>query len=92
MPLYRTKYVPFEAIQFRDEVETICALSAMLGTEIRIDYTEPATPLLRIENDDFGAAIPVGNWLVREETGRLIVYRPEIFEGLYEPVDEGASV
>ncbi|MEK5272562.1 hypothetical protein NSR00_17775 [Aeribacillus sp. FSL K6-8394] len=88
MPKYRKKPVVIEAIQFKDDTETIEKICGMKGVrEVRVDYSQ-SPPILKIPTLEGVMTANVGDYIIRGVKDELYPCKPDIFEKTYEKVEE----
>lgn len=86
MPFFRKKPVTIEAVQFKDDSDTLCELSDLAGREIKVDYSDPSKPVLRIDTLEGTMTAQVGDWIIKGVKGELYPCKPHIFSATYETV------
>ena len=84
---YRKKPVVVEAIQFKDDADTIRTISEFLDTDICVDYSEPHKPVIKIATLEGVMAANVGDYIVKGVNGEFYPCKPDIFEKTYEKVE-----
>lgn len=85
---YRKRPVIIEAMQFFDDASTISRLSAFMGMEIAIDYSQPRHPIMKLSTLE-GGIIDVypSDWIIKNGNGEFSSCRPDVFEETYELVE-----
>lgn len=84
---YRKKPVVIEAIQFKDDVDTIQRISEFLDSGICVDYSEPQKPVVKIATLEGVMAANVGDYIIKGVNGEFYPCKPDIFEKTYEKVE-----
>ena len=84
---YRKKPVVIEAVQFKDNAETINELSEfIIDQDLRIDYANPEEPVLLIITLEGVMKASVGDYIIKGVHGEFYPCKPDIFEETYEAV------
>lgn len=84
---YRKKPVVIEAIQFKDNADTIQIISEFLDSGFCVDYSEPQKPVIKIATLEGVMAANVGDYIIKGVKGEFYPCKPDIFEKTYEKVD-----
>lgn len=84
---YRKKPVIVEAIQFKDDVETIQKISKFLGKDICVDYSEPFKPVIKIDTLEGVMIANEGDYIIKGIKGEFYPCKPDIFEETYEVLE-----
>jgi hypothetical protein len=85
---YRKKPVVVEAMQFFDDAATLTRLSELMQMDIRVDYSEPERPVLKIQTLEGVLNASVGDYIIKGVNGEFYPCKPDIFEKTYEKVEE----
>lgn len=88
MAKYRKKPVVVEAMQFFDDAATLTRLSELMQMDIRVDYSEPERPVLKIQTLEGVLNASVGDYIIKGVNGEFYPCKPDIFEKTYEKVEE----
>lgn len=87
MKRYRKKPVEVEAVQFKDDAEVLCELSAFIDNQdLRVDYADPENPVLKIETLEGVMKASVGDYIIKGVNGEFYPCKPDIFQKTYEEV------
>lgn len=87
MKRYRKKPVEVEAVQFKDDADVLCELSAFIDNQdLRVDYADPENPVLKIETLEGVMKASVGDYIIKGVNGEFYPCKPDIFEKTYEEV------
>lgn len=80
---YRSKPVEVEAVQFiDDDYGNLCAIG-----ELGIKPIIKTNPLrLEINTNEGNLIVMQGNYIVKDSTGRFVIYHHSIFEKIYERI------
>ena len=84
---YRKKPVVIEAIQFKDDADTIQRISEFLDSGICVDYSEPQKTVIKITTLEGVMAANVGDYIIKGVNGEFYPCKPDIFEKTYEKVE-----
>lgn len=85
---YRKKPVVIEAIQFKDDADTIIAIQEFMGVEeLRVSYADPEKPVIKIETPEGVMDSSVGDFIIKGVNGEFYPCKPDIFEKTYEKVE-----
>lgn len=86
---YKKKPVVIEAIQFKDDPDTLIEIQEFMGgDDLRISYANPDNPVIKIETLEGVMEASVGDYIIRGVKGEYYPCKPDIFEQTYEPVTE----
>jgi hypothetical protein len=88
MRKYRKKPVVIEAIQFFDDADTLIKLSEFLNDDIRVDYSIPDKPVLKIQTLEGEHIASIGDYIIKGVKGEFYPCKPDIFEMTYEAIEE----
>ena len=84
---YRKKPVIIEAVQFKDDADALCELSAFIDNQdLRVDYADPKNPVLKIETLEGVMRASVGDYIIKGVNGEFYACKPDIFQKTYEEV------
>lgn len=84
---YRKKPVIIEAVQFKDDADVLCELSAFIDNQdLRVDYADPENPVLKIETLEGVMKASVGDYIIKGVNGEFYPCKPDIFHKTYEEV------
>lgn len=84
---YRKKPVIIEAVQFKDDADALCELSAFIDNQdLRVDYADPKNPVLKIETLEGVMKASVGDYIIKGVNGEFYPCKPDIFQKTYEEV------
>ena len=84
---YRKKPVIIEAVQFKDDVDALCELSAFIDNQdLRVDYADPENPVLKMETLEGVMKSSVGDYIIKGVNGEFYPCKPDIFHKTYEEV------
>lgn len=87
MKRYRKKPVEVEAVQFKDDADVLCELSAFIDNQdLRVDYADPENPVLKIETLEGVMKASVGDYIIKGVNGEFYPCKPDIFQKTYEEV------
>lgn len=87
MKRYRKKPVEVEAVQFKDDANVLCELSAFIDNQdLRVNYEDPENPVLKIETLEGVMNASVGDYIIKGVNGEYYPCKPDIFEKTYEEV------
>lgn len=87
MKRYRKKPVEVEAVQFKDDADVLCELSAFIDNQdLRVDYADPENPVLKIETLEGVMKASVGDYIIKGVNGEFYPCKPDIFHKTYEEV------
>ncbi len=84
---YRKKPVVIEAVQFKDDAKALTKLSDWMGGTIKIAYTNPENPVLKIETLKGTMQANVSDWIIKGVKGEFYLIKNYIFLETYEKVD-----
>ena len=84
---YRKKPVIIEAIQFFDDAETLIRLSEFMNDDIRVDYSIPDRPVLKIQTLEGEHIASIGDYIIKGIKGEFYPCKPDIFKMTYETVE-----
>lgn len=84
MAKFRKRPVVIDAVRFLSDGASVAAISELADREIRVDYTKPSIPVLRIETLEGTMTAQVGDWIIRGVKGELYPCKPDIFDQTYE--------
>jgi len=87
MAKYRKKPVMIEAIQFFDDAETLIRLSEFMNDDIRVDYSIPDRPVLKIQTLEGEHIASIGDYIIKGIKGEFYPCKPDIFKMTYETVE-----
>lgn len=87
MAKYRKKPVIIEAIQFFDDAETLIRLSEFMNDDIRVDYSIPDRPVLKIQTLEGEHIASIGDYIIKGIKGEFYPCKPDIFKMTYETVE-----
>jgi len=87
MAKYRKKPVVIEAIQFFDDAETLIRLSEFMNDDIRVDYSIPDRPVLKIQTLEGEHIASRGDYIIKGIKGEFYPCKPDIFKMTYEKVE-----
>lgn len=86
---YRKKPIVVEAMRFEDTDECLMALSDELGLDpVRVDYADKDNPIIKIDTLEGEMNGHVGDYVVKGIRGEFYLCRADIFEEIYEEVEE----
>lgn len=85
---YRKKPVVIEAVQFKDDIKSLIELSTLMNGYVKVDYTDPNHPVVKISTLEGTLNAQVGDYIVRGINGEFYPVKPDIFEATYEPIEE----
>lgn len=89
MPLFRKLPVVIEAIQFKETGKSISEISTMFEEagqeELRVDYSDPKKPVLKIPTSEGVMTAQVNDWIIKGVNGELYPCKPDTFAKTYEP-------
>lgn len=88
MKKYRKKPVVIEAIQFKDDPDTLIEIQEFMQSELRISYENSDTPVIKIETLEGVMDASIGDWIIKGVNGEFYPCKPDIFEKTYEAVEE----
>lgn len=88
MKKYRKKPVVIEAIQFKDDPDTLIEIQEFMQSELRISYENPDAPVIKIETLEGIMDASIGDWIIKGVNGEFYPCKPDIFEKTYEAVEE----
>ncbi len=87
MKRYRKKPVEVEAVQFKDDADVLCELSAFIDNQdLRVNYADPENPVLKIETLEGVMKASVGDYIIKGVNGEFYPCKPDIFQKTYEEV------
>ena len=84
---YRKKPVVIEAIQFKDDVETLEKISQFIDKEFSVDYTDPSNPTIKIPTHEGVMEAKVNDYIIKGIQGEFYPCKPDIFIETYEEVN-----
>lgn len=86
---YRKKPVVIEAIQFKDNAESIAEISNMVGNkfDVRASYKNEDNPVLIIPTLEGEHIASVGDYIIKGVNGEFYPCKPDIFEKTYDTED-----
>lgn len=84
---YRKKPVIIEAIQFFDDAETLIKLSEFMNDDVRVDYSIPDRPVLKIQTLEGEHIASIGDYIIKGIKGEFYPCKPDIFKMTYEAVE-----
>lgn len=88
MARYRTKPCEIEAIQFKDDSETLCKISEFMDNQdLRVDYSDPKNPVIKIETLEGVMRASVGDYIIRGLRNEYYPCKPDVFHKKYELVE-----
>ena len=87
MAKYRKKPVIVDAVQFFDTADSLQELSEFVGKAIRVDYSSPNKPTLKINTLEGPHIASVGDYIIKGVKGEFYPCKPDIFEMTYEKVE-----
>lgn len=88
MKKYRKKPVVIEAVQFKDDPDTLIEIQEFMQSELRISYEKSDAPVIKIETLEGVMDAAVGDWIIKGVNGEFYPCKPDIFEKTYEAVKE----
>lgn len=86
---YQTKSVLVDAIQFKDDnPESLIEIQNFMdGDELRVSYTDPEHPVIKIDTLCGVMDAHIGDYIIKGENGTFYPCKPDIFAKTYEPVE-----
>lgn len=82
---YRKNPVVIDAIQFKDDPDTLIEIQEFMGGgELRISYENPDNPVIKIETLEGVMEASVGDFIIRGVKGEYYPCKPDIFEQTYK--------
>ena len=86
---YRKKPVVIEAIQFKDNAESIAEISNMVGNkfDVIVSYKNEDNPVLIIPTLEGDHIASVGDYIIKGVNGEFYPCKPDIFEKTYDTED-----
>lgn len=88
MSKYRKKPVVIDAIQFKDDVETIDNISNMGLDPCIVDYADKNNPIIKINTLEGTMIANVGDYIIKGVKGEFYPCKPDIFEATYELAED----
>jgi len=88
MRKYRKKPAIIEAIQFFDDAETLIRLSEFMNDDVRVDYSIPDRPVLKIQTLEGEHIASIGDYIIKGIKGEFYPCKPDIFEMTYKAIEE----
>ena len=85
---YRKKPVVIEAIQFKDDPDTLIEIKEFMQSDIRVSYAVNKEPVLKIDTLEGVMDASIGDWIIKGVNGEFYPCKPDIFEKTYEAVEE----
>lgn len=83
---YKKKPIVVQAIQFKDDAETIEKISEFIGIDFSVDYTNPDNPVLKIPTLEGVMYANVDDYIIKSVKNELYPCKPDIFKETYEEV------
>ena len=80
---YQKKPVVIEAIQFKDDVDTITNISKFMQHDFSIDYSNKDNPTLKIPTLEGVMTASVGDYIIKGVHGEFYLCEPDIFKETY---------
>lgn len=85
---YRKKPVVIEAVQFLDNPDSLVEIAELMNTEIRVDYSAPDAPKLKIATLEGEMTASLGDYIIKGVKNEIYPCKPDIFKATYEPVED----
>ena len=84
MMKYRKKPVVIEAVQFKDDPDTLVEISELMQSNLIVSYENPDKPVIKIETLEGTMEASVGDYIIRGVNGEIYPCKPDIFAKTYE--------
>ncbi len=81
---YRKKPVVIEAVQFKDDPDTLVEISELMQSNLIVSYENPDKPVIKIETLEGTMEASVGDYIIRGVNGEIYPCKPDIFAKTYE--------
>ena len=81
---YRKRPIVIEAVQFKDNPDTLIEIQELMQSDLRVSYEKPDKPVIKIETLEGTMEASVGDYIIRGVNGEIYPCKPDIFAKTYE--------
>jgi len=83
---FRKKPVVIEAIQFKEDANSIIQIQEFMDSHVIVSYKDNENPKLLIENQEGVTQVSIEDWVIKEADGNFYSCKADLFNKTYEKI------